>query len=135
MSNESLLWRRLSFCPVGTLKRPGLLLQVGGPGKKGKPKWIWNEPWVCSPPRAKASANSSPLSPGSLPPGHDKLTCDVALALPTFTAPAGMAGVWRLWGGCHIRTENETELVCGGKIAEYSWPKYKEYLVGTARAR
>jgi hypothetical protein len=36
---------------------------------------------------------------GQLPPGHEKMTCDVALALPTFTATAEMAAVSRLWGG------------------------------------
>lgn len=72
---------------------------------------------------------------GKLPPGHEKLTCDVALALPTFTATAEIAAVSRLWGGYHIRTDNEAGLVQGRKVAEYSWPKYKEYFEGTVRVR
>ena len=72
---------------------------------------------------------------GKLPPGHDKLTCDVALALPTFSATAEMAAVSRLWGGYHIRTDNETGLVYGRKLAAWSWPKYKEYFEGTAKVR
>jgi hypothetical protein len=69
---------------------------------------------------------------GKLPPGHEKMTCAVALALPTFSATAEMAAVSRLWGGYHIRTDNEVGLVQGRKIAEYSWPKYQEYFNGTA---
>jgi len=72
---------------------------------------------------------------GKLPPGHEKMTCDVALALPTFTATAEMAAVSRLWGGYHIRTDNEVGLVQGRKVAEFSWPKYQEYFNGTARPR
>jgi hypothetical protein len=69
---------------------------------------------------------------GKLPPGHEKLTCDVALTLPTFSATAEMAAVSRLWGGYHIRTDNETGLVVGRKLAQYEWPKIQEYFNGTA---
>jgi hypothetical protein len=72
---------------------------------------------------------------GKLPPGHEKMTCDVALQLPTFSATAEMAAVSRLWGGYHIRTDNEVGLAQGRKMAEYSWPKYKEYFEGTANVR
>jgi hypothetical protein len=72
---------------------------------------------------------------GKLPRGHEKLTCDVALALPTFSATAEMAAVSRLWGGYHIRTDNEAGLIQGRKVAEYCWPKIKEYFDGTARRR
>jgi hypothetical protein len=70
---------------------------------------------------------------GKLPPGHEKMTCDVALALPTFTATAEMAAVSRLWGGYHIRTDNEVGLEVGRKIAQYEWPKMQAYFQGTAR--
>jgi len=70
---------------------------------------------------------------GQLPLGHEKMTCDVALALPTFTATAEMAAVSRLWGGYHIRTDNEVGLVAGRQIAEYEWPKIQAYFNGTAR--
>jgi hypothetical protein len=72
---------------------------------------------------------------GKLPPGHEKMTCDVALAMPTFTATAEMAAVSRLWGGYHIRTDNDVGLVQGRKVAEYSWPKYIAYFNGTAKPR
>jgi len=72
---------------------------------------------------------------GKLPSGHEKLTCDVALALPTFTATAEMAAVSRLWGGYHIRTDNEVGLVVGRKIAHYEWPKFKAYFDGTAKVQ
>jgi hypothetical protein len=72
---------------------------------------------------------------GKLPHGHEKMTCDVALALPTFSATAEMAAVSRLWGGYHIRTDNEVGLAHGRKLAIWSWPKYKDYFDGTANVR
>jgi hypothetical protein len=72
---------------------------------------------------------------GKLPPNHDKLTCDVALALPTFKATAEMAAISRLWGGYHIRTDNEVGLDVGRKIAEYEWPKIQTYFDGTAKSK
>jgi hypothetical protein len=59
---------------------------------------------------------------------------DVRLPLPTFSATAEMAAVSRLWGGYHIRTDNDVGLVLGRKIAEHSWPKYRAYFDGTAPA-
>jgi len=72
---------------------------------------------------------------GKLPAGHEKMTCDVALVLPTFTATAEMAAVSRLWGGYHIRSDNEVGFTCGRKVAEFSWPKYQAYFNGTAKPR
>ncbi|MFL5242276.1 MAG: vanadium-dependent haloperoxidase [Gemmataceae bacterium] len=72
---------------------------------------------------------------GKLPPGHDKLTCDVALALPTFSATAKMAGISRVMGGYHTQSDNLAALELGRKIAEYEWPKIKEYFNGTAKPR
>jgi hypothetical protein len=69
---------------------------------------------------------------GKLPGGHEKMSCSVALALPTFTATAEMAAVSRLWGGYHIRSDNEVGLGVGRKIAEYEWPKIQTYFDGTA---
>ena len=57
---------------------------------------------------------------------------EVRLSLPTFTATAEMAALSRLWGGYHIRTDNDEGLILGRKIATYSWPKYKAYFEGTA---
>ena len=72
---------------------------------------------------------------GKAPAGHEKLTCNVALALPTFSATAEMAAMSRLWGGYHIRTDNDVGLDVGRKIARYEWPKYQEYFNGTAEPR
>jgi hypothetical protein len=58
----------------------------------------------------------------------------VRLPLPTFTATAEMAAVSRLWGGYHIRTDNDEGLVLGRKVAMYSWPRYQAYFHGTAPA-
>lgn len=57
---------------------------------------------------------------------------EVRLLLPTFMATAEMAAVSRLWGGYHIRTDNDVGLELGKKVADYSWPKYQAYFNGTA---
>ena len=57
---------------------------------------------------------------------------EIRLHLPTFTATAEMAAVSRLWGGYHIRTDNDEGLKLGRKIAEFSWPKYQAYFDGAA---
>jgi hypothetical protein len=59
---------------------------------------------------------------------------EIRLPLPTFTATAEMAAVSRLWGGYHIRTDNEVGLEMGRKIADYSWPRFQAYFEGTAPA-
>jgi hypothetical protein len=43
-----------------------------------------------------------------------------------------MTAVSRLWGGYHIRTDNEEGLKLGRRIAEYSWPIYVSYFNGVA---
>ena len=58
---------------------------------------------------------------------------EVRLSLPTFTATAEMAAISRMWGGYHIRTDNEEGLILGRRIATYCWPKYQAYFNGTAR--
>jgi hypothetical protein len=55
---------------------------------------------------------------------------EVRLFLPSFTATAEMAAVSRLWGGDHIRTDNEEGLILSRRIAMYSWPKYQAYFGG-----
>jgi hypothetical protein len=55
---------------------------------------------------------------------------EIRLDLPTFTATAEMAAVSRLWGGYHIRTDNDVGLELGRKIADYSWPKHQAYFNG-----
>jgi hypothetical protein len=58
---------------------------------------------------------------------------EIRLPLPTFSATAEMAAVSRLWGGYHIRTDNDVGLELGRKVADYSWPKYQAYFNGTAK--
>lgn len=65
-------------------------------------------------------------------PMKEANSLDVELPLPTFSGTAEMAAISRLWGGYHIRTDNEVGLALGRKIAEYSWPKYQSYFNGTA---
>ena len=60
---------------------------------------------------------------------------EVRLYLPTFTATAEMAAISRMWGGYHVRVDNEEGLILGRKIAMYSWPKYRAYFDGTAKVR
>jgi len=60
---------------------------------------------------------------------------EVRLDLPTFTATAEMAAISRMWGGYHVRVDNEEGLILGRKIAMYSWPKYQAYFDGTAKVR
>ncbi len=63
---------------------------------------------------------------------HDHESCAVTLSMPTFSATAEMAAVSRLWGGYHIRTDNEAGLVQGRKVADFIWPKVEEYFDGRA---
>ena len=72
---------------------------------------------------------------GKLPKGHEKLTCDVVLALPTFSATAKMAGLSRIMGGYHIQADNIGGLELGRKVADYTWPRMKDYFNGTAVVR
>jgi hypothetical protein len=70
---------------------------------------------------------------GHVPGG--KLTCDVALALPTFTETARIAGISRVMGGYHIQADNVAGLELGRKVAEYEWSRIQEYFYGTAEVR
>jgi hypothetical protein len=70
---------------------------------------------------------------GKAPDG--KMTCDVALKLPTFSATAEMAGISRIMGGYHIQADNIEGLKLGRKVAEYIWPKTQAYFLGTASPR
>jgi hypothetical protein len=64
-----------------------------------------------------------------------KLTCEVALDLPTFTATAEMAGISRVMGGYHIQTDNVAGLELGRKVAQYVFPKTQTYFDGSATVR
>lgn len=65
-------------------------------------------------------------------PAGAKLTCEVALDLPTFTAAAEMAGISRVMGGYHIQADNVAGLELGRKVALYVWPHVQAYFDGTA---
>ena len=67
-------------------------------------------------------------------PMDNKLSCDVALKLPTFSATAEMAGISRVMGGYHIQTDNIEGLKLGRKIAQFTWPRIQQYFDGTAPA-
>jgi hypothetical protein len=67
-------------------------------------------------------------------PGTDPADSPIVrLSLPTFTSVAEMAAVSRLWGGFHIRTDNDQGLVLGRRIAMFSLPVYQSYFNGTAK--
>jgi hypothetical protein len=68
-------------------------------------------------------------------PTDAKLTCDVALDLPTFSATAEMAGLSRVMGGYHIQADNIAGLELGRKVAMYVFPKTQSYFDGTANVR
>lgn len=54
----------------------------------------------------------------------------VALACPTFSATAEMAGLSRVLGGYHIEADNVAGLELGRKIAEFTWPRYQALFEG-----
>lgn len=66
-------------------------------------------------------------------PADAKLTCDVALELPTFSATAEMAGISRVMGGYHIQADNIAGLDLGRKVAVYIYPTIQSYFDGSAR--
>ena len=68
-------------------------------------------------------------------PSDAKLTCDVALDLPTFSATAEMAGISRVMGGYHIQSDNIAGLDLGRKVAAFSFPIIQTYFDGTASVR
>jgi len=65
-------------------------------------------------------------------PATELTSLEVRLYLPSFTKTAEMAAESRLWGGSHIRADNEQGLILGREIAMYSWPVYQAYFDGTA---
>ncbi len=67
-------------------------------------------------------------------PTDPNLTCDVVLALPTFSATAELAGISRVMGGYHIQADNVAGLELGRKVAEFEWPRIRAYFEGTAAA-
>lgn len=62
----------------------------------------------------------------------DRMTCDVALNLATFTEVAEMAGISRVMGGYHIQADNIEGLKLGRRVADHIWPKCQAYFNGTA---
>ena len=64
-----------------------------------------------------------------------KITCDVALDLPTFSAAAEMAGLSRVMGGYHIQADNVAGLDLGRKVAAFVFPKTAAYFDGSAKPR
>ncbi len=64
-------------------------------------------------------------------PTDAKLTCDVALDLPTFSATAEMAGISRVMGGYHIQADNIAGLELGRNVSNHIFPKLKSYFDGT----
>ena len=82
--------------------------------------------WMTEPDASTAAMQARYGKPAHDVPGSK----EVRLSLPTFTATAEMAALSRLWGGYHIRTDNDEGLILGRRIAMYSWPKYQTYFDG-----
>ena len=59
----------------------------------------------------------------------------MTLELKTWSATAEMAALSRAMGGYHIPIDNNVGLDVGRKLAVWSWPKYQEYINGTASVR
>jgi hypothetical protein len=59
-------------------------------------------------------------------------TKEVVLWLPTFTATAEMGAMSRMWGGCHVRVDNEQGLVQGRRIAMHDFGKFQALWDGTS---
>lgn len=57
---------------------------------------------------------------------------EVTCALPTFSETAEIAAISRLWGGYHIRTDNEVGLTQGRSVADHIWPKLQSYFAKPA---
>lgn len=66
------------------------------------------------------------------PASDAKLTCDVALKLPTFSGTAELAGISRVMGGYHIQADNKAGLELGRKVAAHDWNVIQTYFDGTA---
>ncbi len=82
----------------------------------------------------EASVSSAQMQARSGKPAADVPESKVIrIDLPTFTRTSEIAAQSRLWGGYHIRTDNEEGLILGRKIAMYSWPRYQAYFDGTAK--
>ena len=61
---------------------------------------------------------------------EDEKTCDVVLALPTFSATAELAGLSRVLGGYHLQSDNVQGLALGRKVAEVDWQRTAKLFAG-----
>ena len=85
--------------------------------------------WMTEPDASTAQMQARDGKPASDVPESK----EIRIELPTFTRVAEVAALSRMWGGYHIRTDNEEGLILGRKIAMYEWPKFQAYFDGTAR--
>ncbi|MCB0795371.1 MAG: vanadium-dependent haloperoxidase, partial [Flavobacteriales bacterium] len=59
---------------------------------------------------------------------QDNLGDTVTLHFPTFTETAEMAGISRVLGGYHIRSDNDAGLALGRDVAREAWKFYKAHV-------
>lgn len=64
--------------------------------------------------------------------GDEHASCDIMLAMPTFSEAAEMAGISRVMGGYHIQADNVAGLKLGRDVAKYMWPEIQKYFDGTS---
>ena len=57
------------------------------------------------------------------------------IELPTFSATSALAAKSRALGGYHIPIDNDVGLRLGRELAEWAWPKYRAYWLGTGKVR
>jgi hypothetical protein len=72
------------------------------------------------------------LSTDGRQPQNAPKTNEITLECPTFWSTAEMAGLSRIMGGYHIRSDNDAGLELGKAVANDTWPKYTAYFEGTA---
>jgi hypothetical protein len=68
---------------------------------------------------------------GKVPANLPK-NANVELKLDTLSGAAELAGLSRIMGGYHVRSDNTAGLELGRKVADFSWPRYQAYFDGTA---
>ena len=56
----------------------------------------------------------------------------VTLDYPTFEAAAAACGMSRIWGGIHWPMDNERGHELGEKVAEKTWQRYQQFVLGFA---
>lgn len=97
-------------------------------------KFGYQETWT-------VGSNTEPGFPCSQIQGEDgkpDLTkgssCQVSIDLPTFSETARLAGISRIYGGYHIRSDHDAGAKQGMQIAEQTWHVLRSYFTGQTKS-